>query len=101
MALCLNPLKRVMGILIARSAVPRRGQRRLNPLKRVMGILILSPWIYNGLGNESQSPKAGHGYSNSNVSKKENIMETSLNPLKRVMGILIPMPLLLMPLSRI
>jgi len=63
---CLNPLKRVMGILILMLSLSRMSRMALclNPLKRVMGILIkwqsvggVMFWIM------SQSPKAGHGYS--------------------------------------
>ncbi len=111
----LNPLKRVMGILISWGGfkVPPRIWG-LNPLKRVMGILIRqrqrchskykrqsqSPKAGHGYSNvvnytefaysyqESQSPKAGHGYSNGEKSWKASKNYPSLNPLKRVMGIL-------------
>ncbi len=85
----LNPLKRVMGILIL---YPHRAihnsSERLNPLKRVMGILIAEIRQSAGYFKESQSPKAGHGYSNEKGESKWQPLSNCLNPLKRVMGIL-------------
>ncbi len=45
----------------------------------------------HGIRTESQSPKAGHGYSNGYIAQ-ETEYDNGLNPLKRVMGILIRLP---------
>jgi len=56
-----------------------------------MGILIWQSSIGTPQSeNVSQSPKAGHGYSDQEHQMKETLSQIeSLNPLKRVMGILI------------
>ncbi len=61
----LNPLKRVMGILIPSDERIDKLECRLNPLKRVMGILMFKMVKHKSVQSVmSQSPKAGHGYSN-------------------------------------
>ncbi len=73
----LNPLKRVMGILMGDWVECGTMQSKsLNPLKRVMGILI-SPdkWLMYCPFKESQSPKAGHGYSNEKMALAKKIKD--------------------------
>ncbi len=115
----LNPLKRVMGILIkqpewrepklaVKSQSPKAGhgysdQKRLEKMGSHLCVKSQSPKAGHGYSDsplkwgvglsgyeESQSPKAGHGYSDRARSKRPNRnLAARLNPLKRVMGILI------------
>ncbi len=85
----LNPLKRVIGILMTYWDMSHAICSGLNPLKRVIGILMhFCPEDYRN-AIKSQSPKAGHRYSNVMAQLFKNSSPLSLNPLKRVIGILI------------
>ncbi len=78
-----------MGILIVLGSCQPLSGMSLNPLKRVMGILmVLMAQQHAHAGGESQSPKAGHGYSNRVHACSLRVYVYGLNPLKRVMGIL-------------
>ncbi len=53
-----------------------------------MGILMDRKELHTVCRQESQSPKAGHGYSNFSEIRAMPLPASGLNPLKRVMGIL-------------
>ena len=61
----------------------------LNPLKRVIGILIKNWLTLEFTEIMSQSPKAGHRYSDLECLEISLKACFCLNPLKRVIGILI------------